>query len=176
MLRQFAKLVLEIPDKGSNPLPSATYERKKMSKQTDIKKIAQAVRLELESIVGKPDINAQPHLGGLCGHGSVMLHEALTDAGYKSKIARGYGHWFVICDGLLCDITASQFGQGKVVVRDYEKVRQSILTGQYQMQWWRYDISYETACDAGLCGLKKTIRDAKEQQKKKECTVCGDQT
>jgi len=147
-----------------------------MSKQAQFKKIARQVRMELESFVGNhPNFNSQPHLGGLCGYGSVMLHEALKKAGYKSKIASGGGHWFVVCEGFLCDITASQFGQAKIVVRDYEKVKQGILSGNYQMNWWNAHSFHDTACGASLCNLKEPIKQAREHQRTK-CVRCGDET
>lgn len=125
-----------------------------------IRKIATQVRAELEkfcNINNTKHFNALPCLGGLCGYGSAMLYEALTKYGFSPQIARGQGHWFVICEGLLVDVTASQFGQPSVVVRDYKKVKEGIHSQKYLMAWWDVDNLYSTLCGAGLCQLKDEI-------------------
>lgn len=138
-----------------------------------IKKIARQVRTELKSFIGKNGFNAQPHLGGLCGYGAVMLHEALNKNNLKTKIAAGGGHWFAVCGDYLVDVTASQFGQPQVVVRDYNKIKHMINSGEYQMNWWNANALHDSACGANLCNLKQQIEKAR--QSKAKCNSCGEE-
>lgn len=75
-------------------------------------------------------------LGGLCGYGSVLLYENLTREGFSPEIVSGSGHWFVKCDEYLMDVTASQFGQSKVVVRNYNKIQEGIKKAEYNRYFW----------------------------------------
>jgi hypothetical protein len=45
-------------------------------------------------------------------------------------------HWFVVCSGLLVDVTASQFGMPKVCVQDYKKIKRIIKGGERNISWW----------------------------------------
>lgn len=77
-----------------------------------------------------------PHLGGLCGHASVILSHNLRQAGMPAQIVTGMGHWFVKCEDFLVDITASQFGQGQVCVRNFNKAVEMAKGNNYNMTWW----------------------------------------
>jgi hypothetical protein len=66
-----------------------------------------------------------------------MLYNALTNEGFRPEIAEGYGHWFVKCGDFLVDVTASQFGQGMVCVRDWNRTQKKAESGHYSMGWWR---------------------------------------
>jgi hypothetical protein len=148
-------------------MPSQVYQT--------IKKIATKIREELESFAERNPggrFSTEPNLAGMCGYGSVMLYEALSEAGFKPKIAAGHGHWFVVCEGYLVDATATQFGQPKVVVRNYEKVRASILSRKYLREWWNASKLSNDECSAGLCNLKDTIRKARENVQE-DCVRCG---
>jgi len=124
-----------------------------------IRKIANRIRKRLEKIATSllPGVGA--HLGGLCGHGALMLHKELTELGRAPQVASGRGHWFVVCDGFLIDVTASQFGQPKVVVRDYEKVKKENGNNLYCRNWWNAE-SIGTPQMAGVAGFQTQIDNA----------------
>ena len=88
---------------------------------------------ELVSLMGKP----APHLGGWCAHSSIILSHNLREAGLNASLVSGYGHWFVKCDDFLVDITASQFGQGSICVRDFNKVQEIVSSNKINAQWWK---------------------------------------
>ena len=131
-----------------------------------ITKIAKQVRAELISFIsdGANGFNSQPHLSGMCGYGAVMVFDALKKAGRQPKIAVGQGHYFTVCDGFLVDVTASQFGQSKIVVRDYEKVKKMIASNEYQMRWWQASL-HNSVCSANICSNRKMIDDARRDRK-----------
>jgi len=52
-----------------------------------------------------------------CARGSAILWEELNRAGLKAEIVYNPGHVFVYCEGWYVDITATQFGLGKTLVR-----------------------------------------------------------
>jgi hypothetical protein len=142
-----------------------------MKQKRSIKKVAVDVRKTLEKIAPRLNIHAA-HLQGACGYGSVMLFEELKRAGYKPRIAQGSGHWFVVCDGKLVDVTATQFGQPKVVVRDFIRIQDENNKFIYNRQYWTlYGGLHNTTCSAGLCSLKPVIKKALENVTK-ECDVC----
>tara|TARA_Y100000310_G_C20551514_1_gene748328 strand:- start:357 stop:785 length:429 start_codon:yes stop_codon:yes gene_type:complete len=62
----------------------------------------------------------QRNLQGMCAVTSAYLFKRLTDEGLYPKIgyarARFVGHVFVICNGLVVDVTASQYGKKKIIV------------------------------------------------------------
>ncbi len=88
---------------------------------------------ELAKILGQP----VPHLGGWCGHSSILLSHNLREAGLDAKLVSGSCHWFVECQGYLVDITASQFGRGTICVRDFKKTQELITSGRMNAQWWK---------------------------------------
>lgn len=67
------------------------------------------------------DADTCPDLTGCCGRASAMVAHALVRDGFKPVIAHAPGHAFVLCEGYLVDVTATQFGwekeYPKVVVR-----------------------------------------------------------
>lgn len=54
-------------------------------------------------------------LAGMCAICSVELADRLKKEGFSPSIAKNGNHTFVICDGYLIDITATQFGQKRNV-------------------------------------------------------------
>jgi|2_EtaG_2_1085320.scaffolds.fasta_scaffold03003_7 hypothetical protein len=65
------------------------------------------------------------NLSGMCAVASAYLFKKLKDEGFYPKI--GYarkdmtGHVFVICNDLVIDVTASQYGKRKVTVSSLKK-------------------------------------------------------
>jgi hypothetical protein len=150
-----------------------------------IKRIAQGCRDELQRIApyingnGNRAANIPQHLAGYCGYGSVLVWKRLKEAGRKPQMVQGHGHWFTICDGMLVDVTATQFGQSKVVVRDYERVQEMINSGEYRMQWWQSQRVTDSPCDMSLCANLKALDDASKWSKPdgaKNCNTCGDES
>lgn len=148
--------------------------------------IARGVRQELEEIGpwmqvpagGRPNPHFPKHLGGYCGYGATMLYAALTAAGLEAEVISGSGHWFAKCGEYLVDVTASQFGQAKVVVRDFERVQEMIQSGEYQMNWWNR-VSSGSPCEMNLCNNHKIIAQARErlienQTDADNCNTCGE--
>jgi hypothetical protein len=91
---------------------------------------------ELVGLMGKP----APHLGGWCAHSSIILSHNLREAGLDAKIVSGYGHWFVKCENFLVDITASQFGQSRVCVKDFDKIQEVVSSNKINAQWWKANV------------------------------------
>ncbi len=56
-------------------------------------------------------------LKGMCGIASYRLAEELEKEGVPHKICYIYQHAFVIAEDHVVDVTATQFGKGKVVFR-----------------------------------------------------------
>ncbi len=69
---------------------------------------------------------------GACGEASVFLANTLKKEGFSPKIALGKGHFFVICDAWLIDITASQFGEDDVVVAQLDDINRR----HPKKDWW----------------------------------------
>lgn len=69
---------------------------------------------------------------GACGEASVFLAQMLKNEGFNPKIVLGNGHFFVVCDGLLVDITASQFGEDDVVVAQLDEINRR----HPKKDWW----------------------------------------
>ena len=106
---------------------------------SELQDIATRTRTLLENISKELLINAQPNLAGLCGYGSIMLSEELQRNGHKAQIIGGYGHWFVQCDEkYLMDITASQFGQANVIVKDFEEVQKEVKACPGRTDYWKF--------------------------------------
>lgn len=140
-------------------------------KKNKIRKIATEVRKELQGLshlnYGSEPRKIRKDLRGYCRYGSVMVHEALAKNGFKSKIVGGSEHWFVVCGNLLVDITASQFSQPKVVVRNYKEVKRIIKTGECLMYFWKANKFSGSAKLAGLGDALKQINKAREKARAK---------
>jgi hypothetical protein len=95
-----------------------------MDKQQLRKQIYNIARQTRKFVLTSPDMKALmgvplPHLSGWCAHSAIILSHNLRESGLDAKIVSGQGHWFVKCEDFLTDITASQFGQGNICVREY---------------------------------------------------------
>jgi len=101
-----------------------------------LRSIATQTRKLLENISHDILIKAEPSLAGLCGYASLLLDDVLKKKGYNPQIIKGRGHWFIKCEGYLIDITASQFGQPNVVVRDFAFVQDAINEKRVRQFWW----------------------------------------
>lgn len=82
-----------------------------------------------------------PHLGGLCYKASLVLMKRLLVMNFKPKLLTSMAHWFVVCDGFIIDITASQFGQPPVIVINHEYIKRVIDERTRDLHWW--SASYE---------------------------------
>ena len=99
------------------------------------------------------------HLGGLCGYATSILHNKLSKEGLDPEMVQGSGHWFIKCGVWLVDITASQFGQGKICIRNYNKVQEIIKSQDRAMLFWhQYKISKRPE-DMGMGANEKFIEE-----------------
>jgi hypothetical protein len=126
-----------------------------------LRKIATEVRAELVRLGPKIYGVTPGHLGGLCGYGSVMLFQRLKKEGYSPKIASGIGHWFVVCGDFLVDVTASQFGQGKVTIRNYKNIKKKIESGNYSLDFWKATKLSKTLKESGLASSLERVKRAR---------------
>ena len=90
------------------------------------------------------------HLGGLCDWASSALWSNLTREGLSPEVVQGGGHWFIKCGAWLVDVTASQFGQGKVCIRNYDRTIELITSNTKAMHWWHPYKVHKTIKDAGM--------------------------
>jgi len=112
-------------------------------KATRIRKIAHGVRVWAESLVASRDEELVPwgaddDLGMMCAISSYRLFTALKKAGLKPAFAANDEHAFVICDGWIVDVTATQFGHS-------EKVAMVMLdSDEADKSWWLVDSACRT--------------------------------
>ena len=84
-----------------------------------------------------------------CARGSAILWEELTRAGLNAEIVYNPGHVFVCCQGWYVDITATQFGLGKTMVRNENSARklsekQYCRCGEKLFPDWHKDYAWRT--------------------------------
>lgn len=110
-----------------------------MSKNRETKQrllhIARDARKRLERYAAESNIYF-PHLGGLCHKASLVLVKQLLHMKHEPRLLSSMHHWFVVCDGFLIDITASQFGQPPVIVIDHEHIIRIIDERTRDLYWW----------------------------------------
>ncbi len=104
-----------------------------MSAKSQLVKIATEVREWAEDWNKLHDMFSYD-LCGMCAIAAAELHRALVLNGYEPLIIvsedNGACHCFVVCDGYLLDVTATQFGEfynEPVVVLPYNKSTKSQL-------------------------------------------------
>jgi len=61
-------------------------------------------------------------LNGMCARASTILFTLLSNEGFNPTICFGDGHCFLEVENLVVDITATQFGYGKVLIEPIEKM------------------------------------------------------
>jgi hypothetical protein len=62
---------------------------------------------------------------GMCGVSSTYLLKLLKKEGIRARIMAGDGHAYVQYKGYIIDVTATQFGNGKIVFRKRRKLESS---------------------------------------------------
>jgi hypothetical protein len=92
--------------------------------ESSIVEIAERARNWMEHVADSEGFH--PSLCGLCARASALLFEMLKDAGYDPRIAVSLraNHFFVLLDGHVIDITATQFhftNQEKVHIETNEE-------------------------------------------------------
>jgi len=121
-----------------------------MNNKQRIRKIATDVRMTfiekvMPALSKMHSIENKKSLRGCCAYASTMLYNRFINEGFRPKIVEGDGHYFVKCDEFLVDITASQFGQGMVCVKDWKNIQEKINSGNYELSFWKpvqfHDIS-----------------------------------
>jgi len=87
--------------------------------QSQLRNIAYRVRRKMEKLQQKNDFCCWgKNLDCMCAIASIELFDILSDLNLNPKIAIGFCHAFVSCQGFYIDVTATQFGPyPKVMVR-----------------------------------------------------------
>lgn len=94
----------------------------------------------------------KPNLACMCAIASAHLFEALTKEGLKAKIAYNSSHCFVLTNGYLVDITATQFNKvqykspislEKVIVVKYNSIKP--LPDYIFPTWWKVEHKFDSA-------------------------------
>jgi hypothetical protein len=101
--------------------------------KTKLKKIAKLIRQEIEELRENkaPKFTTTETLAGLCYYASIMLYYKLKKENLSPLIVEGRGHWFVSCEGYTIDITASQFGEKKIIVE-----KENLIKNRINKYWW----------------------------------------
>jgi len=101
---------------------------------TDLEKLtalAWAVRRGFERYVTKTYGWVDPDLGGYCYEASARLFRLAKTHGLDVSLCKGHGHWFVMLDGKVVDVTSTQFKQPeKVAVLTQEEAEK-------RGDWWK---------------------------------------
>lgn len=113
-------------------------------------------RLRLERNVARLG-RYEAHMRGLCATATLYLFEKLRAEGMDAVMVAGVDHWFVVCDGWLVDITATQFGQRPIVIRRYRDVVRDIHRGTIIAPWWHERARFEAVPRAGLEFLRQEM-------------------
>lgn len=101
-----------------------------------LKSIAEEVRGYFErgvKLLGKYD----PDLCGLCGIASIFLYQRLKNEGYEPQMATSTSHIYIICDGKIVDITATQFGLDPVVIIDHQTILLALNEKRSLNDFWK---------------------------------------
>jgi hypothetical protein len=92
--------------------------------------------------------DSDPQLSCYCAIASAKMSLMLNEAGIKHRIGYAYapigGHMFILIDGWIVDVTATQFGEDeKILVRHthatrlpwYHRVKQTFMSAQTMLRW-----------------------------------------
>jgi len=99
----------------------------------DVRSIAREARRWAERLAGTHEFGED--LGGLCAVASGHLHKKLRDAGYKSVLATNDNHCFVLLNGYVVDITATQFVRTRNISVLVAKLTRMRAEGTYSRPW-----------------------------------------
>lgn len=112
-------------------------------------RIALRTREWAEKLAKRKDLAED--LCGLCAIASGHLHRELRNEGYRSVLATHDNHCFVLLNGYVVDVTASQFEgyeRKRVVLQPLRKLRQKHATDA----WWapKWDIVHTSTTRRGM--------------------------
>lgn len=126
---------------------------KLLNRKLELIKIAHQVRVLIERGNEKHKLYP-PSLNQCCLTASVMLFDNLVSAGFRPILVSSRTHMFVVCDGYLIDITATQFGFENVVIKDYDIVKKNIKERLILAEWWDEVASFASVEEASLTNLR----------------------
>lgn len=111
----------------------------KLPSAVKLRNIAKRVRRWAEN--NYKAYNVADDLCGMCGvaayaTGRILAKEKIP---HEVCIAAMGGHCFVVCDGYLIDVTATQFNQAKIIVR---KLSNDVIDDHW---FWRVDRRWKEA-------------------------------
>ncbi len=120
-----------------------TIPKQLLNETKIIRKLAQIVRKTVEVIADYEsknhciDGNDERTLAGYCARASALLSTALMREGIKHTISGGCGHFFIMWEGNIVDVTATQFGEQfpKTMIRSKESI--IIIAGHYNEGFWK---------------------------------------
>lgn len=124
-----------------------------------IRRVATKTRKQVSDNRSALFIGVAKHLGGLCGNASALMFDNLQKAGLQPEIVQGWGHWYNRCGPWLVDITASQFGQGKICIRNFSRTQELIKSQDRAMAWWDPQKISNNLKDSGLESTLKTTKE-----------------
>lgn len=105
-----------------------------MNKKQKIKKIALQVRQWCEKV--NNDYNLfDDDFAGMCGIASVYLYKQLKKHGMRPKIVENNAHCFIVCEGYIVDVTATQFGYRRVFVEEFNQA-------EHDGSWWSIERTF----------------------------------
>ena len=88
-------------------------------------------------------------LAGACGVSSACIHTLLEVEGVPAQIIGGHFHYYVVCDDLALDVTATQFGRAPIMVMGMQQL-QRLATHDDGWRWWYPHDRYSSISEAGL--------------------------
>lgn len=120
-----------------------TIPKQLLDETKTIRKLAQIVRKTIEVIADYESknhcigYNDERTLAGYCARASALLSIALMREGIKYTISGGRGHFFIMWEGNIVDVTATQFGTQfpKTMIRNKESIR--TIAGRYDERFWK---------------------------------------
>ena len=95
--------------------------------------------------------NCDDDLAGMCAIASGYLHRMLNKAGIESFLCINHEHCFVLANGYIVDVTASQYGLKPVCILEVEKANQEFWFVEQKFkstpelfehqldEWWPFD-------------------------------------
>jgi hypothetical protein len=104
-----------------------------------IRRCAYRARTKAEKIAAKDGFES--NLRGFCARGAAILYSELKKSGLPSVIYYAPGHVYVWCCGYYADITATQFGLSKTIVRSERTIE--VLRRKVRIGFWSKNMAAE---------------------------------
>ena len=126
-------------------------------KRKQVVKLARIARKTAEKIAKEE--NLPNKLNGMCARASAILFRLLKSKGFTPSICFGHCHCFIEIEDLVVDVTASQFGYGRIMIVSRAKIL-TVLNPKHQHAF----ISNNSHWSYSTLHKYKSIRSAKAHQ------------